>query len=349
MSVRDVGLDALSPLDLDSWHTLHATNPLFDSPYFHPGFARAVHDSGRPVSVLIARAADGSVTSLLPFHRDRLRMRPVGWPAADFQGPLTALGTTPDPLGLLAPGMRSYEFDHLVEVGDAFDPWISVRRASPFLDVTGGMDGYLGRASKSGRDNMGQARRRSAKAERDLGPLRFEADSLDDAVLDQVIELKRAQYAATGAKDYFSEPDRIALMHSLLHIRDTSFRGVLSTVHVGDQLLAAHFGMRAGKVLHWWFPVYDPALAALAPGWILLRELVLASPEMGIARIDLGRGDDEYKRRAKTGETTVCEGIVSSSAARRTVRMVSARSIAAVKASPLGPGLRSAARRWRVR
>ena len=100
-------------------------------------------------------------------------------------------------------------------------------------------------------------------------------------------------------------------------------------------------------MLHWWFPVYDPAYAQLAPGWILLRELVAATPGLGIQRIDLGRGDDEYKRRAKTGETLVSQGIVTRSSARRMLLRGRHTMIEAAKTSPLGPGLRRVVRRLR--
>ena len=85
-------------------------------------------------------------------------------------------------------------------------------------------------------------------------------------------------------------------------------------------MLAAHFGIRSGGVLHWWFPVYDPQFATFAPGWILLRELIGAAPDLGVTRIDLGRGDDEYKRRAKTGDTIVCQGLVTESSAALATR-----------------------------
>jgi CelD/BcsL family acetyltransferase involved in cellulose biosynthesis len=162
-----------------------------------------------------------------------------------------------------------------------------------------------------------------------------------------VIELKRAQYAATSGRDYFRQPDRIDLMHRLLHTRDRAFGGILSTLHIGDHLVAAHFGIRSDHVLHWWFPVYDPAYAQLSPGWVLLRELVAATPEFGIHRIDLGRGDDEYKRRAKTGEILVSQGVVTRSTARNVLRRARHRTINAAKASPFGPGLRQLARRLR--
>ncbi|MFC4011064.1 GNAT family N-acetyltransferase [Nonomuraea purpurea] len=310
--------DELTSQELDAWHRLRAANPALDSPYFHPGFAAAVHEF-EPVRVAVSRDARGEVASLLPCHRDGALLRPVGWPGADFQGPVRAPGTPFRPVELLGRGVRGLEFDHLLEA-EGFEPWIVSRRASPYVDVSGGLDGYLGRASRTGKDNMGQARRRTAKAERAYGPVRFEADTVDAEALREVVRLKRAQYAATGAKDYFAAPGRQELLTKLLHTRDPAFRGVLSTLRAGPHLLAAHFGMCSGGVLHWWFPVYDPEYAKLAPGWILLRELVAAAPALGISRIDLGRGDDEYKRRAKTGESVVCQGLVTRSPARLALR-----------------------------
>ncbi|MFD9944468.1 GNAT family N-acetyltransferase [Nonomuraea sp. NPDC059023] len=299
---------------LDTWHGLRAANPALDSPFFHPRFAGAVHASGRAVHVAVGEDA------LLACHRIGSTLRPAGWPGADFQGPLLVPGTAFEPLRLLGKGVTGFEFDHLVEGVAGFERWTVTRRASPYVEVGGGLDGYLARASKAGKDNMGQARRRAAKAGRELGPVRFAADSLDEDALAQVIELKRAQYRATGARDYFAEPGRTDLLKLLLHTREPDFSGILSTLHAGPHLLAAHFGIRSGGVLHWWFPVYDPGHAKLAPGWILLRELVLAAPSLGVERIDLGRGDDEYKRRAKTGETTVGQGLVTRNPVRRAAR-----------------------------
>jgi CelD/BcsL family acetyltransferase involved in cellulose biosynthesis len=101
-------------------------------------------------------------------------------------------------------------------------------------------------------------------------------------------------------------------------------------------------------VLHWWFPVYDPQFSSLAPGWILLRELVGAAAELGIERIDFGRGDDEYKRRAKTGEVMVAQGVVSRNSAYRVARRARNSMMTAAKSSAFAPQLRRLARRLRA-
>jgi CelD/BcsL family acetyltransferase involved in cellulose biosynthesis len=342
--MRWLAFDALGARELEAWHRLRAGNPALDSPYFHPGFAAAVHASGRPVHVAVDTDDAGGIRALLAGHREGSTLRPVGWPGADFQGPVLAAGESFSPLALLSGGVRSFEFDHLVDGVAAFEPWIRSRRVSPHLDVSGGLDGYLGRASKSGRDNVSQARRRTAKAERELGPVKFQVDVVDEDLLGQVVELKRGQYRATGARDFFAEPDRAELLGRLLRTREDGFAGILSTLHAGPNLIAAHFGIRSDSVLHWWFPVYAPEHAKLAPGWMLLRELVIAAPSLGIDRIDLGRGDDEYKRRAKTGESTVCQGIITRSSSRLALRRLGDAVVGGVKSSPLAPGLRRVVR-----
>jgi CelD/BcsL family acetyltransferase involved in cellulose biosynthesis len=335
MTFRLVSFGDLSSAALSEWESLRGST--WDSPYFSPGYVAAVH-AGRPVSVLLA---DGFV---LPLHIAGSVAVPAGSPGADFQGPLLAPGTRFSPRALLsAAGVKSFTFDHLLDGYPDFDPWVEERRPSPYMDVTGGLDGYLGRAAKSGKDKMSEARRLTNKAGRDLGAVTFVATSADSADLDRVIELKRDQYSSTGARDHFADSAQRELLHRLL----SSGLGVLSTVHAGPHLLAAHFGIRSGGVLHWWFPVYDKKFGPLSPGWILLREVVMAAPELGVTRIDLGRGEDDYKRRAMTGSSTVCIGAVTAGGLRTTMRKASRKAITAAKASPIAPQLRALARKLR--
>ena len=117
---------------------------------------------------------------------------------------------------------------------------------------------------------------------------------------------------------------------------------MLSAVYAGEHLLAAHFGLRSGPILHWCFPVYDSQFARLSPGWLLLCAVIEAAPDLGVGRIDLGRGVDEYKRRALTGCQVVCQGAVIRSPVRHRAALAQRRALATVKSSPVGPALRGA-------
>ena len=181
--MRIVRLDALGTEEFDAWHRLRAANPALDSPYFHPGFAAAVHASGRPVQVAVGRDDRGAVCALLPRHREARSCCDRSGGRAPTSRVRCSPRTIFPPLELLTDGVRGFAFDHLLEPCPDFEPWVESSRPSPYLDTTGGLDGYLGRASRSGKDNMGQARRRTAKAERDVGPVRFAADVVDEDAL----------------------------------------------------------------------------------------------------------------------------------------------------------------------
>jgi CelD/BcsL family acetyltransferase involved in cellulose biosynthesis len=161
-------------------------------------------------------------------------------------------------------------------------------------------------------------------------------------VLDQLIALKRQQYSKTGARDYFADAAHVQFLHRLLERDSLDFGGVLSALYAGDDLVAAHFGLRAGPVLHWWFPVYDPKFSRLDPGWMLLRGVIEGSTEFGLTRIDLGRGSDEWKRRAATGHDTVCQGVVVRNPLRRRTTALRRGLVDGLKASPAAPALRRA-------
>jgi CelD/BcsL family acetyltransferase involved in cellulose biosynthesis len=350
VSYRTVEAGALGPSERQRWHDLRASNPALDSPYFHPEFVVAVAATRPGVKVVIGENATGTIESFLPVQGAGRTYRPAGFPAADFQGPICAPSARFDIVqAIQTAGAATFEFDHLREGIPGVEPWISGSEPSPHMEVAGGLEGYLSRAAKSGKDKASEARRLTNKAEREFGPVRFEADVAEPSLLDTVIELKRHQYVTTGARDYFADARHIALMHRLLDTRADGFAGMLSALYAGPQLVAAHFGIRDGAVLHWWFPVYAPELGRFSPGWMLLRAVISAAPDLGLERIDLGRGMDDYKRRAMTGQQTVFQGAVIPNPLRHHLAKARTRAVGAVKSSPLGPPLRRVVRRARHR
>jgi CelD/BcsL family acetyltransferase involved in cellulose biosynthesis len=350
ITYRAMEAGGLGPSDRQRWHELRAANAELDSPYFHPEFSAAVAATRPGVRVIIGEDTAGTIQSFLPVQTDGRGCRPAGFPAADFQGPVCAPGAPFDIVqAVQAAGAATYEFDHLRDGVPGLEPWIAGSQPSPYMEIEGGLEGYLSRAAKSGKDKASEARRLTNKAEREYGTVRFDADLRDSSLLDTVIELKRHQYLTTGARDYFADARHIALMRRLLDTRSDEFSGMLSAVYAGPDLVAAHFGIRAGAVLHWWFPVYAPEFSRFSPGWMLLRAVISAAPDLGLQRIDLGRGLDDYKRRAMTGQQTVFQGAVIPNPVRHRLAISRARAVEAVKSSPLAPTLRRAVRYSRRR
>jgi CelD/BcsL family acetyltransferase involved in cellulose biosynthesis len=99
------------------------------------------------------------------------------------------------------------------------------------------------------------------------------------------------------------------ILHALCGTRDEQCRGTVSTLYAGDTWVASHFGLRSGSALHYWFPVYNPELKALAPGRILLKQIILGAQPLGLERIDRGAGDSVAKRDFSTSQHFFLEGL----------------------------------------
>ena len=104
------------------------------------------------------------------------------------------------------------------------------------------------------------------------------------------------------------------------------------------EIVAAHLGMHSNGVWHWWFPGYDLRWSSYSPGMLLLLQMIAATDELGIRRIDFGDGKQPYKLRAQTGTIPVARGRVECPSAITTVRLARRRVMSALRQSPLvGP------------
>ena len=102
----------------------------------------------------------------------------------------------------------------------------------------------------------------------------------------------------------------VALLERVLAARGEAFSGMMSALYMGDVLAAVLLSMRSYGVAHAWFSAYRPNFAPLSPGLILWLELARLYPQLGIRRIDMGKGPEEYKTHLMSGAIDVAEGSV---------------------------------------
>jgi CelD/BcsL family acetyltransferase involved in cellulose biosynthesis len=182
---------------------------------------------------------------------------------------------------------------------------------SPVMDVDRGYDTYLrelrARSPKFTRTTLAKERRLG----RDAGPVHYVHDERDPVALRTLMGWKSAQYRRTGRSDRFAHAWITALVTRLFHTRSDPFAGILSVLYADGRPVAAHFGLRTERVLACWFPAYDPAYAKFSPGLILHLRMAEAAANDGIAHLDLGRGQKDYKDSLKTRELNVSEGWVT--------------------------------------
>jgi CelD/BcsL family acetyltransferase involved in cellulose biosynthesis len=98
--------------------------------------------------------------------------------------------------------------------------------------------------------------------------------------------------------------------------------------------------MSSRNVLHWWFPSYDRELGRYSPGLALLYTMAQHANSHGVQRIELGKGDEEYKFRIATGVDQVAEGCVDVIRSRLLLRRSWRAARDWVRNSPLRAGAR---------
>jgi len=308
------------------WRRLQGGNAETKGPFFHPAFFQSLEKVRTGVHVAVVRR-NGQAVAFFPYHRDS---HGAGNPAAgllsDFEGLIQEPGLMIDPPTLLAAcGLTSWRFNHLLNNQPVFKTSHYALHESPFIELNDGFDGYQRNRRSNGSGVVRRTMQKMRKLSRDAGDVRLAIHSLSKAgsagmnngenasVLRQLIAWKSQQYQAAGLVDLFEFDWVPALLQELLSHNTHEFGGVLAALYAGDELVAALAGMRTATVLHPWFPAYSPQFAAYSPGRILFIELIRAAADAGITRIDLGRGEERYKNRFKTGTTFVAQGSVERS------------------------------------
>lgn len=305
----------------------------FTSPYYHPKYSLVVgqarHKHGLDDSYLLVGEVDGQAQCLWPHQRigsryGISRATSIGQFLTDYQGPIHLNLATSDcvPKAFLkVSGMRYFAFNHIPAAQRAFADYAWKTSYSQLLDLRGGYTAY----KKKLGDIQGTATpgvlKKSDKfrrtIERDftktMGPLRFTFNSLVQADFEKLLIGKGEQYIRSAAPhgNLIAIPWVRSVLAQLFSTQDADFAGQLSTLHLGDTLIAAHFGIRTDTLLHYWFPWYDPAYGKYAPGLILLNECAQAAAAQGIQAIDLGRGEQAFKLRFRTDSIPLLEGAVT--------------------------------------
>jgi CelD/BcsL family acetyltransferase involved in cellulose biosynthesis len=312
MKVTVIPAHELTPGESDTWSDLQRANDLFDSPFFCPRFSAAVGSVRADVFVGIIEEG-ARVAGFFPFQlKAPGEAIPVGGRLSDYQGVIFSRELEWQVEDLFSGcKLRSWKFDHLLVAQAQFGKYHRSVETSPVIDLSrGGFPQWVSALEARGSGLIKQLQVGCRRLERDHGPIRFEADATDPALLTRLFSYKSAQYIETGSPDLFQTPwitDLIRLIH---RTRTTEFGGLLSVLHAGNAPIAYHLGMRSHRVWHWWFPCYDPAYARYHPGQILLARMAEYAHNLGLTAIDLGQGSEPYKLRFMNSAVPLAKGRV---------------------------------------
>ena len=311
---------ALSPGLFALWEELHDADGGLSGPFLHPAYTRTAGRVRDDVEVGVITHEDG-VAGFLPFQRSRFGVGgAVGSRLCDVAGACVKPDVPWSPEALVSgAGLRMLRLPGVPSSMRAFQAFQHGGAAAPTLDLSDGFEAYRRQRIDSGSSMVRQIERKGRGLTRDLGPWRFEWHTEDDAVFDTLLSWKAAQRKETRTPNILDLEWARAFVEGLRRIDDEGFAGVLSALWVGDTLAAAHFGIRTGRVLHYWIPAYNHELGRYSPGLLALMELARAAADRGIQRIDLGSGEERYKSRAASGSLDMAVASVSTNAGLRAV------------------------------
>lgn len=309
MQVTVVAPHELGAAELAAWRTMQDADPRQASPFLSPEFAIAVGHQ-RPaarVAVLDDALRPGG---FFPFERHSLGLGlPIGSGLCDCQGLIHAQGFVWDAAALLQEcRLHLWRYDHLV-AGQAPFEMVDVRRAaSPVINLAKGYDTYLEVLRDRSSQRLTRLYRQERRLTQEFGELRLVFDDSAPSALQTLMRFKSAQFRSKGQLDLFSHSWAVALLSELRQCRGANCKGTLSVLYAGERPVAWHFWLRSRRVLHSWFPVYDPDVAQFSPGILLLLKAAEAAASSRIDYIDLGKGTERYKNEMKTDDKSVAEG-----------------------------------------
>lgn len=313
MRVSLVRSDELGPAEVAAWQFMQRATPYLANPFLSSEFVVAV-GRFRPYTQVAILTEGQSIVGFFPFERRQLSLGvPIcGW-LNPCQGLIHAPGVEWDPRELLS-GCRlsAWQFDNLIADQLPFKPYHGAIEPSAVIDLAGGFDAYYSKVRARSPHFCRELARRTRKLAREAGELHIAADARDASLLRTLIAWKSEQYRRTSHVDRFERPWLVGLLDALLAVRDDHLTGLVSGLYVGDEPVAAQFGLRTGDLLVGWFTAYDARFRKYSPGLTQLKKMIEELAASGIRAIDMGGGaKNSYKETLKSHETVVARGIVT--------------------------------------
>ncbi|MEM7455825.1 MAG: GNAT family N-acetyltransferase [Planctomycetota bacterium] len=321
---------------IDAWNRIRESSASYASPYFDFEFTRAVARIRDDVSIGVLTGKSGEIVGFLPFQSPRSgHGQPAGGWLNDVHGIMKYDNADVNFRDVLEQcGLTSYAFHALAGETNDLSGYVFDTPEAHYIDMSDGWEAYR-RWVRKHSSTVKRQGQKTRGLERDIGEIRFEFDCLNADALEELIELKRAKYTRSKTFDILSVDWACNLLREIHRIRKPGFQGLLSCMWAGDKLVAAHFGMLADRILHYWFPSFDNRFSRYSPGTELILRVCEEASRRGVTMVDFGYGDDPYKFKFCNASTPLSRGLVTESRAAFVVASQRYRLRTSLKKIPL--------------
>jgi len=308
--------DDLGPAEFARWRAHQKARPELASPYLTPEWMRIVADVRDDARVCVINGGDGflAVQRLSPFAAMGL-----GAPITDYQGVISSTALDIN-AGALCRSIGVGRID-LTHVPEGATPLKGAGAEGSWIAETQGRRDLFEAGLKQRRGEfVRQTDKKSRKLAREKGSLEFRGPSSARRDFTTLLAWKNAQLIRSGQPSIWSTPWVSEVMERCFDTDTPDFGGALFTLSADNQLVAAAFCLRSARVLHFWIVAHDNAFDAYSPGVQLARAIVGWAAENGIAEVDFGPGDYQYKRQLSTTQRMLSFGVIAGASVSGAVR-----------------------------
>lgn len=322
MRLKTVHPKELGPAEIDCWRAHQRARAELRSPYLTPEWAQLIGSVRDDARVCIIDDGAG----FLGVQRvSRFAAMGLGAPIADYQG---IVGTSDVNQAALCRALQVGRIDlNHVPAGLFAKP--AGAEGSWIAETAGGRDLYEAALKQRRSEFVRQTDKKARKFEREHGGVEFRANSSERADFETLISWKNDQLTRTGQPQVWAAPWVRRALDACFEANTPHFSGMLFTMHAEERLAAAAFCLRSEGVLHLWLLGHDNAYDAFSPGVQLTRWAIGWAAEIGIAEVDFGCGDYQYKRQLSTTQRMLDRGVIGgaswSASVRRAEHAVRAR------------------------
>lgn len=306
LQIEIVKAEQLTVADRAMWRAMVEANPDLASPYFRWEFTEiAARVSPNAAVAIFTR--DGRTVGYFPHQRRGSAIQPLGAPMNDYHGVIAMPGEAPS-LTTVAELLNAPRLNVSAWVGPsgAGEPRETLMTVTP----QEGFDAWYAERRTTWGKYFKDKERARRSLETELGPIRVERGLTDPALLDQLIGLKRDQYARTNRHDIFACGWTRDLLHALMASEHDDFGASMAVLWAGDRLTAIEYSLHAGDRYHFWFPAYVPELARCSPGILLTMDTMRLGCEAGFRVFDFGFGGEGYKKYFCNATQGVREAVI---------------------------------------
>ncbi|MEO0465798.1 MAG: GNAT family N-acetyltransferase [Pseudomonadota bacterium] len=297
----------------DVWQSLLALQkamPERADPMFNPQIAKLLADIRNDTVIALCEDAEG-IAAAWPLHlRAGNWARPVGGPFSDWHGPLLRAGFELDGPALLhgcdVSGMTVFGYapvsGELCAAGERVGGHITVLNG----DGQAATEGIAMQYPKHGK----KMRRLRRNLERDFTDIEFRLDDRSDESFQNILDLKRTQFADTGRHDVLSPDWAQHYIRALRAFRNDDLHLRISTLYLDGKFAAGEINMCSATVVHGWFTAYDRAYSAYSPGYLVTEEIQRDMPSRGQHIYDSGCDLDHYKKYTSNAMLPLDRGVL---------------------------------------